>query len=446
MEQKAKTLGLIGAVFGAVVLAGCAEKEEILTGERMNVRDVLQSQAGSDETLVEDGSQPVALPAAQTNGFWPQSMVSPHVRVSHAALSSSLSEVWATDIGAGDSRRQRLNVDPVSADGRIFTMDSEHVVSAVSTAGQVVWSHDLTPLRDKNIEAQGGGLAYSDGKLYVASGFGTLSALDPASGKELWVQRLGGTATGAPTIRDGVLYIVSADQVGWAIEADSGRIRWQIEGTGDINNVAGAPAPAVSDKHVIFSFGAATVQAAFRQGGLRLWNADILGRRNGVAISGIDDLTGDPVISGDTVYVGNHSGRIVALSLHDGERMWTTRQGALGPAWPAGGSVFFVSDRNQLIRLDATSGEQIWAKDLPGWVPRNKPNRKRDSSYANHGPILAGGRLIVAGSDGQLRSFSPVDGSLVSSVDIKGGATTRPIVVGNTLYVVSGDGVLHAFK
>ncbi|WP_299929092.1 PQQ-like beta-propeller repeat protein [uncultured Pelagimonas sp.] len=446
MAQKAKTLGFIGAVVGALVLAGCAEKEEILPGERMNVRDILQSQAGLDETLAETGSQAVSLPGAQSNGFWSQSMVSPHARVSHAALSPSLTQVWATDIGAGDSRRQRLNVDPVLADGRVFAMDSEHVVSAVSTAGQVLWSRDLTPLRDKNIEGQGGGLAYSDGKLFAASGFGTLSALDAATGKELWVQRLGGTATGAPTIRDGVLYIVSADQVGWAIEAESGRIRWQIEGTGDINNVAGAPAPAVSDKHVVFAFGAATVQTAFRQGGLRLWNADILGRRNGVAISGVDDLTGDPVISGDTVYAGNHSGRIVAFSLHDGERLWTTRQGALGPAWPAGGSLFFVSDRNQLIRLDAANGEQIWATDLPGWVPRNKPNRKRDSSYANHGPILAGGRLIVAGSDGQLRSFSPVDGSLVSSVEIKGGATTRPIVAGNTLYVVSGDGVLHAFK
>ncbi len=446
MAQKAKTLGCIGAVFGALVLAGCAEKEEVLVGERQNVRDILQSQAGVDETLATAGSQPVSLPAAHSNGFWSQSMVSPHARVSHAALSSSLSQVWATEIGAGDSRRQRLNVDPIFADGRIFTMDSEHVVSAVSTAGQVLWSRDLTPLRDKNNEGQGGGLAYSDGKLYAASGFGTLTALDPASGKEIWDQRLGGTATGAPTIRDGVLYIVSADQVGWAIEAESGRIRWQIEGTGDSHNVAGAPAPAVSDKHVVFSFGGATVQTAFRQGGLRLWNADILGRRNGVAISGVDDVTGDPVISGDTVYAGNHSGRIVAFSVHDGERLWTTRQGALGPVWPAGGSVFFVSDRNQLIRLDATSGTQIWATDLPGWVPRNKPNRKRDRSFANHGPILAGGRLIVAGSDGQLRSFSPVDGALVSSVEIKGGATTRPIVAGNTLYVVSGEGVLHALK
>ncbi|MGH1413003.1 MAG: PQQ-binding-like beta-propeller repeat protein [Pelagimonas sp.] len=446
MLRNARTLGFLGAAIGSLALSGCAEREEILAGERLGVRDVLQSQASADETLTVDGSQPISLSAPVSNASWAQSMVSPHTRVSHPALSKSLSQLWAVDIGTGDTRRQRLNANPVMADGRIFTMDSEHLVRAVSTSGEVLWSHDLTPLRDKNIEAQGGGLAYSDGKIYVASGFGTLSALDPASGKEIWVQRLGGTATGAPTVRGGVVYIVSGDQIAWAIEADSGRIRWQIEGNGDINNVAGSPAPAVSDKHAVFAYGGATVQTTFRQGGLRLWNADILGRRNGVALTMVDDLTGDPVIVGETVYVGNHSGRIVALSLHDGERLWTTRQGALGPVWPAGGSVFFVSDRNKLVRLDAATGEQIWEVELPGWVPRNKPNRKRDRSFANHGPVLAGGRLIVAGSDGQIRSFAPEDGALISSIEIKGGATTRPIVAGNTLYVVSGDGVLHAYR
>ncbi|WGW03269.1 outer membrane protein assembly factor BamB family protein [Tropicibacter oceani] len=444
MLRKATILSTLGAL----ALAGCSEREEILPGNRMNVRDVLETRA---DPLAQDpgnSARAVALGAQGSNADWAQSGVSPFARTTHAAFSGAFQPIWQTSIGAGDSRRKRLNADPVVAGGRIYTLDSEHVVRATSTSGEALWSRDLTPLRDKNYEAQGGGIAVEGGRLYVASGFGTVSALDPASGAELWVQRLGNTATGAPSVRDGVVYLVSGDSVGWALEADSGRIRWQVEGVGDVANVAGAPSPAIGDERVVFSFGNGTVQAVFRQGGLGLWSVDLLGRRNGVALAGIDDITGDPLIVGDRVYAGNHSGNFVALSVHDGERLWTAREGALGPAWPLGSdSVVFVSDRNELVRLDAATGDKIWAVDLPGYVPtRRNPQKRRDAAYANHGPILAGGRLIVASSDGFIRAFDPENGSEVSKVAIKGGATTRPVVAGGVLYVVSGDGVLHAYR
>ncbi|WP_425098646.1 PQQ-binding-like beta-propeller repeat protein [Tropicibacter sp. S64] len=436
------------AGLGLIVLAGCEEREEILPGERMNVRDVLETR---QDPLAENDvntSRAVALPAQQGNADWAQSPVSPFARTDHAAFSGRFQPVFAVNIGAGDSRRKRLNVDPVVAGGRVFTMDSEFVVRATSTAGAPLWSHDLTPLREANYQAQGGGIAFDGGRVYVASGFGTLTAFDASNGAELWTQRLGNTATGAPTVQNGVVYLTSGDKLAWAIEADDGRIRWQIDGVGDTNNVAGAPSPALGDKRVIFSFGDASVQAAFKQGGLRLWSTDILGRRNGVALSNVDDITGDPLIVGDTVYAGNHSGNFVALDIANGERLWTVREGALDAAWPLGSdSVVFISDRNELIRVDAETGETIWAVDLPGYVPtRRNPQRRRDAAFANHGPILAGGRLIVASSDGFIRSFNPENGAEVGKVEIKGGATTRPVVAGGTLYVVSTSGVLHAYR
>ncbi len=433
--------GLLGATF----LASCGEREAILPGERLGIREVLQTR-GADEGAPANTVRAISLPAPVQNAAWPQSPVSPFVRTDHAALSASLSPLWSVNIGQGDRRRHKLNADPVALDGRIFTMDSASRVTAVTRGGEVSWTRDLSPARDSASQAQGGGFAAADGRLYVATGFGTLSALDAATGAEIWTQRLDNTATGAPTYRDGVVYITSGDSLAWAIEAQDGRIRWQIDGVGDINNVAGAPAPAVDDQRVVFAYGDGTVQAAFRQGGLRLWNANVAGGREGSAIAMIDDVTGDPLIAGNTVFAGNFSGRTVAFDRGSGERFWTARQGALGPMWPAGDSVFLVSDRNQLVRLDADDGTQVWAVDLPGYVPRANPQRKRDRSYANLGPILAGGRLIVGSSAGQILGFDPVSGALVGATEIPGGATTRPIVAGGVLYVVSGDGKLHAFR
>ena len=427
-----------------LTMAACAEREVILPGERLGIRAGLLGEAPEADPVNQ--ARAAALPAMRSNADWPQSAVSPATRTDHAAYSGAFSPLWSVNIGQGDKKRVRLNVDPIVAGGRIFTMDSAHTVTAVSTAGQVLWTRDLTPLRDDNSQAQGGGLAAGGGRIYAASGFGTVTALDPATGAEFWTQEVDNTATGAPTYLDGLVYVTSGDSVGWAIEADTGRVRWQIDGVSDINNVAGAPAPAVNDDRVIFSFGGGTLQSAFRKGGLRLWNADVAGPRNGFSIGKIDDITGDPLISGNTLYVGNHSGRVVAFDVNSGDRLWTARDGALNPIWPAGDSVYFVSDRNQLIRLDATDGRQVWAVDLPGYEPTRNPQRRRDSFYAMHGPILAGGRLIVAGSDGALRAFDPADGRLVGSAPLANGATTRPVVAGGVLYVVNTRGELLAFR
>jgi outer membrane protein assembly factor BamB len=434
----------------ALVVAGCSEKEQVLPGERLNVRDVLSGTYVDETALVETAAPAQArafrASAVVANADWSQSPVSPHVRTLNSALGTNLSPLFSISIGAGDGRKSRLNADPVIAGGRIFTMDAKHQVRATSVAGQALWAKTLVPQRDKAPEGQGGGLAYGDGKLFVSSGFGKLTALDPATGDKLWEQDLNNTATGAPSYRDGLVYVVSGDRTGWAIESGDGRLRWQLDGTEDFNNIAGAPAPAIGDKYVVFSFGSGAIQGAFRQGGLRVWNADLLGRRSGLTIAGIDDVTGDPLISGDTVYAGNHSGRVVALSVYTGDRKWTAKYGALGPLWPAGDSVFFVSDLNQLVRLDSATGQEIWSRDLPGYEPKRNPNRRRDGAFANNGPILAGGRLIVASSDGKIRAFNPEDGKVVQEIAIPGGATTRPIVAGGTLYVVSRKGVLHAYR
>jgi len=435
----------MASVIGLGVLAGCAERELILPGERLGVRDILED-APQDAAATENVSLAANVPAARTVASWPQSHVSPSARTLNSALSANLTPLWSTSIGQGDSRRARIITDPVVADGRVFTIDSAGRVSATSTSGEALWSYSLVPLRDDASQALAGGLAYDSGRLYVTSGFGTLSAVDAASGEEIWTQRLTSTATGAPTVFGGLVYVVAGDSTAWAIEAEDGRVRWQQDGLGDVSNVAGAAPPAVSDRHVVFSFGSGAVQGAFRQGGLRLWSDDIVGARRGFAIALVDDITGYPVIDGNSVYAGNHSGRVVALNVNSGERLWTAQHGALEPVWPVGGSVYFVSDLNELVRLDAETGAQIWTVELPGYEPVRRPQRRRDSAFVNHGPIMAGGRLIIASSDGFIRAFDPASGDLVTQTEIPRGATTRPVVANGVLYVVSKNGTLHAYR
>jgi outer membrane protein assembly factor BamB len=420
-----------------LTLAACQEPEVILPGEREDIR-------AGQAVKTENQSRAISLPSQTANSAWPQSHGIESLRTAHPALSAAPALAWSAKIGAGDGKRQRITAVPMVGGGRIYTLDSGATVSAVSPSGAVLWQSEILPPADSAKEGTGGGVAYHDGVLYVSSGFGLLTALNAETGAEIWQQKLAATGSGQPTVQGGLVYLVAGDETGWAVNTKDGRIAWQISGTPSPANVLGAPAPVVTSDLSIFAFGSGDVVATFKRGGLRRWNASVAGQRVGRSVSRIGDVTGSPVAAGRTAYVGSHSGRTVAFDLANGERKWTAREGAVGPVWPVGGSLFQVSDLGQLLRIDASSGEVIWAQPLPGFL-KDKPG-KRGAVVAHYGPVLAGGQVIVASNDGKLRFFKPEDGSLQRTVDVPGGATTAPVVVNKTLYVVSTKGELHAFR
>jgi outer membrane protein assembly factor BamB len=427
-------------LFGLVALIGlvsCGNREVVLPGERLAIRPGAAVQV--------DRAAPIRLSSTVNHASWTHRAGSASHRVQHPAFSSNPAPVWATNIGEGNDRRHRITADPVAADGRIFTVDSRANVAATSDAGVTLWLRDLTPASDNSNDASGGGLAVVNGQLLVTTGFGDLFSLDAATGTIGWQHRLDAPATGAPTVGNGLVYVVTRDSRAWAIDVSDGRIRWQLDSPPSVVGIVGGAAPAIGAGLVVFPFGSAQLAGAFPKGGLQLWNSSVAGARLGTAYAQLSDVSADPVIQGNRIYVGNPSGRMLAIEAGSGDTIWTTSEGTTGPAWVDGGSVFVMSDRAELLRLNAGTGARIWGTQLPNLVPR-RGNRTLRDVYAHYGPVLAGGRLWIASSDELLRAFDPVDGRQLSTLAIPGGATTRPIVVNGVMYLVSGNGQLLAFR
>jgi len=440
------SIGLIG--LGLLTgLAGCAEREVILEGDRFGTRVPLAAafpaEDGAERPADADAPRPITLGAPQNLDAWPMRAANAQNRIPHVSLAGTPTEIWANDIGQGNSRRNRITADPVVADGRIFTLDAEAGLMATGLNGETLWAVDLTPGFERGGGISGGGLAVAGGALYASTGYGELVSLDPATGNINWRQRLAAGIT-APTVTGNSIYITSRDSQAWSLNPEDGRIRWQLPAGAADAVLSGGSAPVVTDRLVIFPFGSGELVATLRQSGVRVWGTAVAGVRRGVAYNNLNDITGDPVIVGSVLYAGNQSGRVVAMEAASGERIWTAQEGAYSPILPAGDSVFFVSDRNELIRLDAATGARIWGTELPLYVRERE--RRRQAVFTHYGPILAGGRLVVASGDGLIRFFDPESGAETGQVELRGGAATHPVVVDGTLYVVSGDGRLRAFR
>jgi len=428
----------------SAMLASCTQREVILPGKRDSLWSVVSYAAPQESASSQSKAVGFTAPKAVRNADWTQSAGTQLTRTSHAALAANPSVVWVADIGAGDDKRKRIVADPIFAENRVFVMDADMQVSALSDQGTILWQRNLTPASETVGDVIGGGLAYGQGRVYVTTGYGVLHALDPETGNVIWTQQLLGAGNTAPTYHAGLVYLVSNDATAWAVEADTGRVRWQIDGQSDVNNLSGALAPSVTDKFALFSYGSGEIQAAFRKGGLVYWTTILSGARDGRAVGVVDDIATPPFVAGSRVYVANGSGATAAIDLDNGERIWTAPHGATGPTWAVGNSVFFVTDLNQLVRLQTSDGSIIWTQQLAGFI-KEKPS-KSAQTYAHHGPILAGGQLVLASNDGQIRFFDPTSGKLQHSIAIPQGATTQPIVANATLYVVSTDGKLYALR
>lgn len=441
---------LMGALAVFAALSGCAEPEQRLIGQRFSIdvplADSLPAETGERVQITEPENRaaPIRLPAPERNANWAHRGGTAAHLMPHVALAGDPQVLWTASIGAGDRRDQRITASPVVSDGRVFAMDADGNINALALAdGAVLWRSAAQGAGRGTTAPAGGGLALAGGRLFVTTTAGDLLALDAATGAEVWRKRFDTPLAGSPTALGGTVFVQGRDATGWAVNAADGRLRWVVPGQPQVAAVAASAAPAASGGRVVFALPGAVLTAADAATGASLWTSSVPGVRPGLATALVRDVTGDPVLWRDQIIAGSSAGRTAALSAEDGRVLWTADAGAMGPVWPVADALFLVSDRNQLVRLDAASGQTVWSVPLPGYL---REGENRGPMHAHHGPVLAGGRLIVASSDGLVRLFDPADGGQIGQIAVVGGAASLPVVADGTLIVVSRRGEVHAFR
>ncbi|SLN45291.1 Outer membrane protein assembly factor BamB precursor [Aquimixticola soesokkakensis] len=434
---RAKMAAVLAVALG---VSACAEKDIILPGQRLDPRSgepVAAAQANE--------SRAIALPAAISRAAWTQSGATPAHVSGNNVFSTTPGLAWVMGAGSGNSRKLRITGAPVAADGRVIALDAGGAVAALSAvSGETLWRTDLTPAGERRAEVSGGGVALAGNTVLVTTGYGELVALEASSGAVRWRQALGAASAGTPAVMGDLVYVVSSDNVAWALDLTNGRIAWQLSGPTAGAGIAAAVAPAVVDDRVVFPFDQGALTTAYRLGGLQMWASSVAGQRAGVVYANTTDFAGDPVIAGGRVYAGNQSGRLVALDANSGARIWTAEEGAYDTPLVVADAVFSVTDQGMLVRLDANSGARIWGVQLPYFEATKI--RKRKAVFTHYGPVMGGGLLWVASSDGVLRGFAPEGGTLVAQVALPDGAASSPILVGGVMYVMLENGALAALR
>lgn len=430
-----------------LALSACSRDDPPLPGKREPVRP---SPAAEAAEAAARGAAPISLPAERVNGEWThRNGTSGGGGAGNPALAAVPQLRWSAALGAGEAKRARILTAPVVAGGRVFAMDAAGRLSAFDArGGGTIWSRSLVPAGQVPESGPGGGIALAGGAMFVTTGFGELHALSPTSGGTIWRATLSAPSRAAPAVRDGRVIVVSRDDVARAFSAGSGEELWTVEASGGTGLLGGAT-PAVTGRIAVLPFASGEVLGVEPSTGFRRWGTAVGGGRRDLSRNNINDISGDPVVLGDSVFVANQSGRTTRIETDSGVRLWTMAEGAYGPVVPVGGALFLISDTGSLVRANAATGDVVWATELPQFQPPRRflfSRGEPTTAVVHFGPVLAGSRLWVASADGFLRAFSPTSGALLAEIGLPGGAAAPPAVAGGVMYVVSREGQLHAFQ
>src|SRR5690349_14377233 len=442
---KSKNVRIAIMIAAALAASGCSvfkkgsgPKTPVL-GERI---PVLTTEGDID---VDPATQalPFSLPAPVVNNAWAQSGGNATKSMGQLALGSSLTQAFDVQAGRGNSLTARLGAPPIVANGRIYTIDTLGAVRAFDAkTGALFWASQTPDVKGNEASLYGGGIAYDNGRIYATNGLGFVSALDERTGAIVWQVRPGGPLRGSPTIANGAVYVTSQDNQIYSLKEDDGSTNWNQPASLEIAGVFGSASPAVGQGTVVAGFSSGELNGYRYENGRQVWQDQLQRTSISTSVSSLSDIDADPVIDTGQVFAIGAGGRMVALDITSGQRMWELSVAGISTPWVAGDWVFVVTSDARLMCIYRQNGHVRWINQLPQF---EKPKSKRgDIDYS--GPVLAGNHLILTASNGQVIELDPATGNYVTQFDVGARVNQPPIVANSTLYIYDDQARLHAYR
>jgi outer membrane protein assembly factor BamB len=428
-------------------------------GQRISVLEFEQQLAPSAALSGRD----FFIPGPQAATAWTQPGGNADNAVEHVIGAANFQIAWRRGIGAGSSRIHQVMAPVVADNGRVFVLDGESTVSALDAGtGAVAWKANIKPEEREGNRGFfgmggsstgggfGGGVAVSGGKVFVASGYRTVTALDQASGAVLWTTPVDVPIHGAPTVSGNRVFVVDVENQIFAFDAATGQQDWSYRGIPEPARIMRASSPAVVGDTVIAPFSSGEVTALRASTGQSLWTQVLSRTSRTSALSEIRDIAGRPVISRGVVYAVGHSGLLQAMDIRSGQPKWQLPISGVNAPLPVGDVVYVVSKSGELTVINRETGQVYWTRNL------NEGRVRKEGGFLGFwartvkpewsGPLLASNRLLLVNSDGELVALDPKTGAQTASLKLGGPAFIAPAAYNGSVYVLTDRGDLISIR
>jgi outer membrane protein assembly factor BamB len=238
------------------------------------------------------------------------------------------------------------------------------------------------------------------------------------------------------------VYVMTQDNQLIALNAADGALLWNESGSNGLSGIFGVAAPTVGKGSVIAGYSTGELVTYRYENGRTLWS-DALARTSlSTSVGTLTDIDADPIIDGGNVFALGQGGRMAAYELVSGQRIWELNLAGISTPAVAGDWIFTLTDEAKLLCIARASGRVKWSTTLA----RFKNLKKKKGPIFWTGPVLAGSRLWIANTEGDVMSASVEDGTVTPFRHLGKSISLSPVVANNTLYILDDSGRVSAFR
>ncbi|MFP6747192.1 MAG: PQQ-binding-like beta-propeller repeat protein, partial [Alphaproteobacteria bacterium] len=237
-------------------------------------------------------------------------------------------------------------------------------------------------------------------------------------------------------------FVITYDNQFHALSAADGRTLWSHAGIPEDAGLIGAPSPAVGGGLVVVPYSSGELFALRLENGRTVWGDQLIRTRRLAPLSAMSEIRGSPVIDRGLVLAISFSGRIAAIDLRSGRRVWDRDIAGLETPWVAGDFIFLVTAQAKVVCLARKSGRIRWVAQLP----RYEDEEEREDPIQWSGPVLVSDRLVLVSSEGYAVAMSPYSGRLLGRIELPEGVLIPPVVADGSIYILTDDGELIALR
>jgi outer membrane protein assembly factor BamB len=309
--------------------------------------------------------------------------------------------LWQTGVGAAGD----YVFTPVIFGGALYAASGGAISRIDADNGRQVWHVDT----GKKLSA---GVGVGEGLVLVATPKGEVLAYD-LDGKPAWQSKVSSEVLAAPRAADGIVVVRSADGQITGLDARDGKRKWAYQRALPPLALRSYAGVVVLRGAVFAGYAGGKLVALSLPNGNLGWEASVGQPRGATELERIADITSAPVVDGGRVCAVAYQGRVACFEVLTGNLVWAREMSSVAGLTVDGAYLYVSDSRGAVHALDKTSGASIWKQD--------KLLFRRLTA-----PLVVGNYIAVGDLEGQVHFLSREDGSFVARLATDGSAIGAP--------------------
>ena len=341
--------------------------------------------------------------------------------------SVAIKKIWSVSVGNGQGKGL-YRIKPFISKDTIYVAANDGQIKAINRlSGKLIWKAEI----GSNLS---GGVGLYRDKLFLGTVDGRILMADTQEGEIIWSVRLTGEVLAPPQSNGEVVVVQTYDGKLSGLDFLTGEKLWTFDSNLPVLTIRGTGTPIFSGSTVYASFANGRVLAFDSVSGSILWETRVAIAKGRSDIERMVDIDGAMSIQGGQLFAASYQGRLAAIDLTDGSRLWQREISSITGTSLGFGNVYVVDD-NGTVNAYLSDGQGLrWSQDALAY---------RDLSR----PIPVSGYVAVVDFEGYLHLMSQLDGEFVGRArPDKNGARADMISMGNVLYVYGNSGKLLAYE